>query len=137
MTVTHDGSARRFNSAGIAQLLTQLELQQALAVMGGPPIAQLTRLDHADAYYYDSYQHPVSLPVYREEVAVPEDPTFYLDASTGQIVDALDDSARQTRWLRTGLHDLDFTALLRQRLLWDIFVLLLLTGVTVGCITGA
>jgi hypothetical protein len=137
MEVMRDGSSRRLNAAGAAQPLTQAELTQVLAAVGGPPIARLTRLDRPDAYYYDSYQHPVTLPVYREQLAGPGAITFYIDARTGRIVDALDDVARQSRWLRTGLHDFDFTALLRRRPVWDIVVLLLLSGVTAGCITGA
>jgi hypothetical protein len=137
MEVMRDGSSRRLNAAAAVQPLTPGELIQVLAAMGGPPIARLTRLDRPDAYYYDSYQHPVTLPVYREQLAGPGAITFYIDARTGRIVDALDDVARQSRWLRTGLHDFDFTALLRRRPIWDIVVLLLLSGVTAGCITGA
>ncbi|HTT04864.1 MAG TPA: hypothetical protein VMF64_06205 [Steroidobacteraceae bacterium] len=136
MALTRDGTRRRLNATGNAQPLTQSELERALTALGGPPIAQLTRLNRPDAYYYAGYQHPVTLPVYRDQLAGPGAVTFYVDASTGRIVDALDETARENRWLCTGLHDMDFTALLRQRPLWDIVVLLLLGGVTAGCVTG-
>jgi hypothetical protein len=47
----------------------------------------------------------------------------------------IDRPARQTRWLESALHRLDFDGL-RQRPLWDIVTLLLLAGVTALCITG-
>jgi hypothetical protein len=53
------------------------------------------------------------------------------------LIEALDNTLRQSRWLRTGLHDIDFFAALRARPVWDLVVLLLLGGVTVGCATGA
>ena len=49
---------------------------------------------------------------------------------------ALDGEARASRWIRTGLHDLDFPVL-RERPVWDIVVLLLLAGVTTGAVAGA
>ena len=48
----------------------------------------------------------------------------------------LDATARASRWIRYGLHDLDFPGL-AARPLWDLVVLLLLAGVSVGVITGA
>ncbi len=44
-------------------------------------------------------------------------------------------TGRWSRWLRTGLHDLDFPVL-RLRPIWDIVVIFLLLGVTLVCITG-
>jgi hypothetical protein len=49
---------------------------------------------------------------------------------------ALDGTARTSRWLRTGLHDLDFPVL-RTRPVWDLVALTLLAGVTASCATGA
>jgi hypothetical protein len=98
--------------------------------LGGRPIAALERLDREDAYYcYDSYDGKAALPVYRARLAGAQHTTFYIDAGDGRMVRAVDDTARQGRWLRTGLHDFDFGAL-RARPLWDVVVLLLLAG---GC----
>jgi uncharacterized iron-regulated membrane protein len=136
MALAADGTRTRLNDAGVAQPLAESEVRDALAKLGGPPLAALTRLDHEDAYYYSGYQHPVNFPVYRVQLANAMATTYYLDAVTGRLVDALDDTARESRWLRTGLHDIDFTQTLRQRPLWDIAVLVLLAGVTASCITG-
>jgi len=40
-------------------------------------------------------------------------------------------------WLHQGLHRLDFAAVLRARPLWDLIMLLLMSGVTLLCVTGA
>lgn len=137
MTVRADGTRTRLNTAGVAQPLGAAAVRRALGRMHGAPLASLTLLDHEDAYYYSGYQHPVTLPVYRARLADAESTTYYIDAQTGRMVDALDDTARESRWLRTGLHDFDFTPSLRRRPLWDAVVLLLLAGVTVLCATGA
>ena len=137
MALAADGTRTRLNDTGVAQPLAESELRDALAKLHGAPLAALTRLDHEDAYYYSGYQHPVTLPVYRARLADATATTYYLDAATGRLVDALDATAKESRWLRTGLHDIDFTRTLRQRPLWDIAVLLLLAGVTTSCITGA
>ncbi len=52
------------------------------------------------------------------------------------MVQALDQTARASRWLRTGLHDWDFAGL-RRRPVWDVVVLILLAGVTAVCALGA
>jgi hypothetical protein len=41
------------------------------------------------------------------------------------------------RWLHQGLHRLDFAAAIRARPQWDAIMLLLMSGVTVVCATGA
>jgi hypothetical protein len=137
MAVRADGTRTRVNAAGLGRPLGESELRRALKGMHGAPLVSLTLLDHEDAYYYSGYQHPVTLPVYRARLADAESTTYYLDAQTGRMVDALDDTGRASRWLRTGLHDFDFTPSLRRRPLWDAVVLVLLAGVTILCATGA
>jgi uncharacterized iron-regulated membrane protein len=131
------GRVTRLDSDGRPTPLTQADVAQGLGkALGGRPIAALERLDHEDAYYYDSYDGKAALPVFRARLADAQHTTFYVDASSGRMVRAVDNTARQSRWLRTGLHDFDFGAL-RARPLWDIVVLLMLAGVTGTCVTGA
>src|SRR6185503_5354865 len=100
-------------------------------------LAGLDRLDQEDAYFYSGFDRKVEFPVYRARFEDRQATTFYLDGHTGRLLEALDDTQRQSRWLRTGLHDFDFFAGLRARPVWDLVVILLLSGVTVVCGTGA
>ncbi len=74
--------------------------------------------------------------MWRARLAGPGARVAYLDPASGQVRLALDGEARASRWIRTGLHDLDFPGL-RERPVWDLVVILLLAGVTVGAVTGA
>ena len=130
-----DGRAVRLDAGGAPAPLARGEMARALARMGGPPVADLALLRREDAYYYKGYQRPAPLPVWRARLAGPGGRTWYLDPVSGEMVLALDATARTSRWLRTGLHDLDFPGL-RERPLWDLVVLALLAGVTVSCATG-
>jgi hypothetical protein len=53
------------------------------------------------------------------------------------LVAKMDRDARGYRWLHEGLHRMDFTAALRGRPQWDVLTLLLMSGVTVLCVSGA
>jgi hypothetical protein len=136
MATGRDGVSRRLDARGVAASLEAPELRAAMIRMGGPPVVRFMRLDREDAYYYSGYERPVALPVYRADLADRRGSTFYIDARSGRMAAAVDDVGRQSRWLRTGLHDLDF-AWLRRRPMWDAVVLLLLAGVTGVCATGA
>ncbi len=131
-----NGRAVRLDANGAPAALSKNELAQALTRLSGAPLADLTLLRRADAYYYAGYEHPAPLPVWRARTPSGQGKAYYLDATTGQMVLALDSTARASRWIRTGLHDLDFPGI-RARPVWDVIVLVLLAGVTVSCATGA
>lgn len=61
---------------------------------------------------------------------------YYLDPVSGDILKKVDGSAQAYRWLHEGLHRLDFTEALRSRPVWDALILVLITGVTLICISG-
>jgi hypothetical protein len=67
----------------------------------------------------------------------PSGNRYYVDPVAGMLVAKLDANAQAYRWLHEGLHRLDFTASLRRRPQWDVLMLILLSGVTVVCVTGA
>jgi hypothetical protein len=48
----------------------------------------------------------------------------------------VDPETRWYRWLRDGLHSLDFPAINGKRPLWDIVLLPLMLGGTVAAVTG-
>jgi hypothetical protein len=137
MATDRQGRQGRLDADGRPAPLTALQVSAALHALPGRKFAGLDRLDHEDAYYYSGFDRQAQFPVYRARFADPQKTTYYLDGHTGRLVLALDDTERQSRWLRTGLHDFDFFAALRARPVWDLVVLVLLAGVTAVCVTGA
>ncbi len=137
MVTDRQGGVSRLDADGQPAPLTAIQATAALHGLPGRKLAGLDRLDHEDAYYYSGFERKAAFPVYRARFADAEATTFYLDGRTGRPVEALDNTQRQSRWLRTGLHDFDFFAGLRARPVWDLVVLVLLAGVTAVCVTGA
>lgn len=102
----------------------------------GVPVASAGWLHSADDYYY-SHHEAVEFPVYRIVFGDPDQTRYYLDAHGGDIVQKTDADRRWYRWLFHAIHRGDFSAAARSRPVWDLFMLLLLSGVTVSCVTGA
>jgi hypothetical protein len=73
-------------------------------------------------------------PVYR---SICGDVWFDIDGATGAILERLDSSRRSYRWLYSGLHRLDFPALLDHPLLRTTLVVVLCTLGFVFSVTGA
>lgn len=137
MATDRQGRSSRLDIDGRLAPLTANEAASALSGLKGRKLATLERLDHEDAYYYSGFERKAEFPVYRARFQDAQKTTFYLDGHTGRLIRALDDTQRQARWLRTGLHDFDFFAGLRARPIWDVVVWVLLAGVTGVCVTGA
>jgi hypothetical protein len=75
--------------------------------------------------------------VYRIIFDDDEQTRYYFEAAGGQLVMKIDKNRRWYRWLFEALHRGDLSAMLRSRPVWDIWLLPLLFGVTVGALTGA
>lgn len=88
-----------------------------------------------DDYYY-SRNADKRLPVLRVKMASEDEPWYYVDLQTGQVVLKHQDLSRLERWLYHGLHSLDFRWLVSKRPLWDIVVILLMIGGTLASVTG-
>jgi uncharacterized iron-regulated membrane protein len=134
---TAAGNRRRLNSAAVPAPLDAADLAYVARVLcgGGAPVApQLMRQE--DAYYFSHHRDLARLPVYR--VTLPGDSAtrYYLDAVSGALVAKFDPGARAYRWWHLGLHRMDFAAAMRGRPQWDILMLLLMSGVTMVCVTG-
>ena len=108
-------------------------LARALGSGATPSVPEL--LTQEDGYYFSHHRELAALPVYR--LVLASGTRFYLDSVSGRLVAKLDADSRAYRWLHEGLHRLDFAAGLRARPLWDLIMLLLMSGVTVLCATGA
>jgi hypothetical protein len=90
-------------------------------------------IEQDDAYYYDHHEKQ-TFPVYR--IIFSDGERFYLDRLTGELVYAVDTNSRWYRWIHYGLHRGDFARVIRARPVWDFMMLLLMSGVTVGALTG-
>jgi hypothetical protein len=131
-----DSDARPFMSFTEEELLSI-----ARQAMPGNEIIESSWLNEADNYYYrtlDSFDLGLprsvrQLHVLRVKFNDPSSTWLYLEPGLGQMtkVEVLD---RRNRWGYYGLHGLDFGFLYGNRPLWDIVMLLLVSGVVVlGC----
>jgi uncharacterized iron-regulated membrane protein len=140
---THqDGRVTRLDDRGNPTPIAPQDLAQATKILAGErTVASAEMLSAEDAYYFRfdagfAERDPIPLPVYRITLGDAESTRYYLDPSTGQLLLRVDSAGRGYRWLFNGLHRWDFTAGLRSRPLWDIVVLFLMIGSTLGIITG-
>jgi hypothetical protein len=99
------------------------------------PVRQAGVLDSGDNFYF-SHHEEVSFPVYRIVFDDTEQTRYYFDTKSAELIQKVDSDRRWNRWLFLGLHRGDFTSLMRQRPLWDLILLPLMVGVTIGAITG-
>lgn len=132
MGVRRDGSRVRLDHYGQPSPLTVAEIERAVAALD-VPLLEAGLIHQEDNYYY-GHKREVTLPVYRAIVDDAERTRLYIDLQSGNVR-SVNSTGRWSRWLRTGLHDLDFP-LLRLRPVWDVVVIVLLLGVTLVCVTG-
>jgi hypothetical protein len=132
VAVGRDGTMTRYGADGQAALLDRTAV--AAALEAGPPVRSLGLMHDEDAYYY-AHHNSVKLPVWRAILDDGQQTRLYIDADSGALIRAVDQAGRGYRWLQKGLHDLDLPVL-RQRPIWDLFVLPLLAAVTLVCATG-
>jgi len=132
----HGLQVKRLNAKTLAAApLALADVQRIAGVLARGQTAKVELLVAGDAYYYAGHEAR-ELPVYRVALNDAEQTRYYLNPTTGDVVDKIDPNRRAYRWLFEGLHRLDFTAFLRQRPWWDLIVLPLLLGVSVLCFTG-
>jgi hypothetical protein len=131
-----DGTVTRLDASGNAAPLSEQELAEAAArIAGTNGISQRGVLHEEDAYYF-SHHDQVALPVYRIIANDAENTRYYLDPTSGGLLQRADSSSRWHRWLFAGLHRLDFAAWLRTRPAWDVIVITLMLGGLASSATG-
>jgi hypothetical protein len=130
---TANGSSQRLGADGHPAPLTVRDWSAMEQRLGG---AAPTRLTREDEYQFAHHDQPLTLPAYR--IDLPDAPrhALYFDAETGVLQAQVDENARAYRWIE-GFHRVDLLPVLRKRPLWDLLVLVLLTGVSIVCTTGA
>ncbi|MDH7944650.1 PepSY domain-containing protein [Pseudohongiella sp. SYSU M77423] len=131
---TADGeqSLRIDATARPAEPLTESVIRQHTAA-AGVPLESLRLLTEEDAYYY-AHKSPIELPVLRAQLIDSDNTAIYIGPESASVR-VMTETSRTSRWLRVGLHRLDF-AFMKDRPLWDILVIILLAGVTLLCLTG-
>lgn len=133
LAVSASGRRTRLDAEARATGFDDAEARRILARAGVKASYVLERIDQPDAYLYGTRREPMR-PAWRAHLGDEQATRIYFDAATGEVARVVDRAGRQSRWLRNGLHSLDF---IRGRPLWDGVVILLLLGVTAVCGAGA
>jgi uncharacterized iron-regulated membrane protein len=107
-------------------------VQAARRLMPDDRMIAHERIERYDSYWYAHHDHP-PLPVLRVAFDDPQHTWFYIDPTTGQVLDLLDDGGRRNRWWFNALHRLDFSGLVGHRVLWHATIwVLCLAGLTIS-----
>ncbi|HWX78682.1 MAG TPA: PepSY domain-containing protein [Steroidobacteraceae bacterium] len=138
IATTSHGDRLRFNAGGALAPLNDAELSYLAAILSGtqPPTAPWL-MKREDPYYFSHHGAAPPLPVLRIARRDESGTRYYVDPVSGMLIAKFDRAAQGYRWWHGGLHRMDFTTAMRSRPLWDVFMLLLTSGVTFVCVTGA
>jgi uncharacterized iron-regulated membrane protein len=132
-----DGARLRLDDLARASPLSDADLASiAKALRPVGPAATPQLMTHEDAYYFGHHQDAAPLPIYRLVSDDHLDTLYYIDPVSGDLAARIDRNARAYRWWHQGLHRMDFLPALRARPQWDALMLLLMSGVTVLCMSG-
>jgi hypothetical protein len=123
-----DGVVTRLDSVGNTAPIGARELAEAGArLAGGAGIATQGLMDKSDTYYIDD-RLSARVPVYRVIANDAESTRYYIDGTSGGLLQRVDSNRRWHRWLFGAIHRLDFAAWIRVRPTWDIILLALMLG---------
>ncbi len=131
------GRATRLNGATLRPEPLPGQIWSRIAELVGPDktLRDSGFIDSGDNYYY-SHHEEVAFPAYRIVFEDAEQTRYYFDATTAELMQKYDSDRRWNRWLFLGLHRGDFTSMMRRRPIWDLILLPLMIGVTIGASTG-
>jgi hypothetical protein len=135
---TADAARSRLDDLGAVAALGDTDLltiAKILRPVAAPAVPQL--MTQEDAYYFRHHQDAAPLPVYRFTSDDGLDTLYYIDPVSGDLAARIDRQARGYRWWHQGLHRMDFLPALRARPQWDALMLVLMSGVTLLCVSGA
>ena len=123
-----DGKTIRLDATGGAAPFTNADLARAAQKIAETVgIANQSMLYEEDAYNFQG-RDGFALPVYRVILSDEGRTRYYLDPATGSLLQRVDSNSRWHRWLFGGLHRVDFVRWMRARPVWDIIVLVILSG---------
>jgi hypothetical protein len=131
------GCATRLNGTTLRPDPLPEQTWSRVAELVGPEktVRESGFIESGDNYYF-SHHEEVSFPVYRIVFDDSEQTRYYFDAESAELIRKVDSDRRWNRWLFLGLHRGDFTSLMRQRPIWDLILLPLMIGVTIGAFSG-
>ena len=110
-------------------------LARLKAAVPGAAITAQDMLGDYDSYYY-SRNREAPLPVLRVKFADPLETWVYVDPKQSELLATVHRLNRVERWLYNGLHSLDFAFWYSKRPLWDIGMIVLLTGALASSVIG-
>lgn len=113
------------------QFLTSIVAQAAKPYS----IVESRLITRYDAYYFDR-NNQLRLPALFVQLDDPQQSILYLDPYSGRVARSYGRWERLDRWLYEGLHDFDVPRLHRSRPLWDIIVIVCLSGGAWQSVTG-
>jgi PepSY-associated TM region len=130
------GERRRLDAAGAATPLSEADMQFLASTLerSDPPVVPRL-IATGDDFYFSHHSDPVALPVY-QLIRAGSGTRYYVDPVSGMLIAKIDRNAQAYRWLHQGLHRIDLMPALRSRPGWDTLMLVLLSGVTLSCLTG-
>ena len=123
---------RRFDAAGRPAPLAPGDLAAAARRLGA--IRSAATITRPDAYYYEGHDVHARLPAYRVELA--DGVRFYLDPTSGQVLQRIDRDAKGYRWLFNAPHRFDFVDGVYGGVGWTVVMTLLLLISGAGVATG-
>jgi hypothetical protein len=123
-----NGVITRLDSVGNTAPIGARELAEAGARLAGSAgVATRGLIDKGDAYYTDD-RLSARLPVYRVIANDAESTRYYIDPTSGVLLQRIDSNRRWHRWLFGAIHRLDFAAWIRVRPAWDVILIALMLG---------
>jgi hypothetical protein len=138
MTTGATGDRHRLDATAAPAPLNLGDWTQIAATLTAGNWSSLPQLMlQEDAFYFGHHRDIARLPVYRIVSRDASGTRFYLDPVSGELISKIDRAAKAYRWWHQGLHRMDFVALMRARPQWDVLMLILISGVTGLCVSGA
>ena len=132
------GERHRFDAGAVDAPLKDADLSYVARTLSGQgPSVFPSLMTQEDRYYFSHHRETASLPVYRVTLRDGSGTRYYIDSVSGMPVAKFDRAGQAYRWWQEALHRMDFSAALRVRPWWDALMLLLMSGVTLLCATGA
>ncbi len=130
------GHASLFSTDGTPNSPTKTQIESAFSSAVRPGHIITSRIVTEYELYYIDRRHQKPLPALYLETDTPKTSVFYLDLSTGRIIQTYGTMARWNRWLYHGLHSWDLPWLYRHRPLWDIGMIIAMVVGTMLSWTG-
>ncbi len=127
---THEGKLTLIDSTSQPPNATEV----ARTARPGVPVSIVETLNApGDAYYYGHHQQK-NFPVVKAVYVDGE--RLYFHAVTGELLLGIDRSRAWYRWIFNGVHTGDFLDVVRHRPFWDLWMLVLISGLVVGSGSG-